>query len=57
MNWICKPVMKRREARGMTSAGKKHRGLRVKGSRDNKKRPSYRQNYLRRNTVKLRRYR
>ena len=57
INWICNPVHKRREARGLTSAGKAHRGLRAKGDRDNKKRPSYRANYLRRNKVSLRRYR
>ena len=55
INWICDK--KRREARGLTSAGKKHRGLRTKGDRDNKKRPSYASNYKRRNIVKLRRYR
>ncbi|KAL7675352.1 hypothetical protein ACOME3_001613 [Neoechinorhynchus agilis] len=27
INWICKPVMKRRETRGLTSATKKSRGL------------------------------
>ena len=57
INWICNAVHKRREARGLTSAGKQHRGLRVKGDRENKARPSRRANYLRRNEVKLRRYR
>ena len=57
INWICNAVHKRREARGLTSSGKQHRGLRVKGDRDNKVRPSRRANYLRRNQVKLRRYR
>ena len=28
LNWICKPVMKRREARGLTNTAKKSRGLR-----------------------------
>ena len=55
INWICDK--KRREARGLTSAGRKHRGLGTKGDRDNKKRPSYKSNYKRRNIVKLRRYR
>ena len=55
INWICS--QKHREMRGLTSAGKKHRGLRAKGSKDNKKRPSRRANYKRRNTKKLRRYR
>ena len=57
INWICKPVMKHRELRGMTSAGKKHRGLRTKGVNDNKNRPSRRANWKRRNTIKMRRYR
>ena len=57
INWICNAVHKRREARGLTSAGKQHRGLRVKGDRDAKRRPSKRSNYLRRNQVVLRRYR
>lgn len=57
MNWICDAVHKRREARGLTSAGRQSRGLRVKGDRDNKVRPSRRANYLRRNRVVLRRYR
>lgn len=57
INWICKAVHKRREARGLTGSGKKHRGLGVKGDRDNKKRPSRKANYKRRNQVKLLRYR
>jgi large subunit ribosomal protein L15e len=57
INWICKPVMKHREQRGLTSAGKKYRGLRTKGKWDNKNRPSRRANWKRRNTVSLRRYR
>ena len=57
INWICNPVHKRREARGLTSAGKQGRGLRTRGDRDNKARPSRRSNYLRRNRVQLRRYR
>ena len=31
MNWIANPVHKHRELRGLTSAGRKHRGLRHKG--------------------------
>ena len=27
INWLCKPVMKHREMRGLTSAGKSSRGL------------------------------
>ena len=57
INWICNPVHKRREARGLTNGGKKHRGLRARGNKDNKKRPSRRSNYLRRNRVVLKRYR
>jgi len=43
--------------RGLTSAGKSSRGLRVKGHRDNKRRPSRHANWKRRNTIQLRRYR
>merc|ERR1712147_121466 len=35
MNWICNPVHKHRERRGLTSAGRKHRGLRQKGHKAN----------------------
>jgi large subunit ribosomal protein L15e len=57
INWICNPVHKHRELRGNTSAGKRGRGLRVKGGFDNKNRPSRRANWLRRNQISLRRYR
>ena len=57
INWICNAVHKRREARGLTGSGKKHRGLGAKGDRDNKVRPSRTANYKRRNQVVLRRYR
>ena len=57
INWICAPGKKHREQRGLTSAGSKARGLQARGNKDNKKRPSRRANYLRRNRVKLRRYR
>jgi len=57
INWICNPVHKHRELRGLTSAGKKFRGLRVKGKLDGKNRPSQRANWRRRNQIKLRRYR
>lgn len=57
INWICDPVHKHRELRGLTSSGKKFRGLRTRGKGDNKQRPSRRANYKRRNQVKLRRYR
>lgn len=57
INWISRPTMKHRELRGLTSAGKKYRGLRVRGTGDNKNRPSRRANWKRRNTLSLRRYR
>ena len=57
MNWICKPVMKHRECRGLTSAGKSSRGL-GKGHLFNKTQGgSRRKNWKRRNTLSLRRYR
>lgn len=54
MNWICDPVHKRRESRGLTGAGKKNRGL-GKGHRHNHqpKNAVWRRN----NTLSLRRYR
>jgi large subunit ribosomal protein L15e len=57
MNWICRGHQKHRELHGLTSAGRSSRGLRVRGNKDNKKRPSRRANYLRRNRVNLHRYR
>merc|ERR1711953_972535 len=48
INWICNPVHNHRELRGNTGAGRKSRGLLVRGNRDNKKRPSRKANYLRR---------
>jgi large subunit ribosomal protein L15e len=53
INWICNPTHKHRELRGLTSAGKSGRGLRVKGHLNNKTRPSRRANYKRRNTVRI----
>lgn len=41
INWICKPKHKKRPMRGLTSAGKKSRGLRSKHPA-NKSRPSVR---------------
>lgn len=57
INWLVKPVHKHRELRGLTSAGKSYRGLRVRGNNDNKNRSSRRANWKRRNTLSLRRYR
>jgi large subunit ribosomal protein L15e len=57
INWICKPTMKHREMRGLTSAGRKSRGL-GKGHKYNKTiGGSRRHNWKRRNTLSLRRYR
>ncbi|GAM23610.1 hypothetical protein SAMD00019534_067850, partial [Acytostelium subglobosum LB1] len=57
-NWICNPVHKHRELRGLTAAGVKARGLNKKGGRHAAKaRPSVRANYKRRNTRVFRRYR
>jgi large subunit ribosomal protein L15e len=57
MNWIANPTHKHREMRGLTSAGKKYRGLRGKGHNYTKSRPSRRAVWKRNNKVSLRRYR
>jgi large subunit ribosomal protein L15e len=57
INWICNPVMKHRELRGLTSAGRHSRGLRYKGHKAAKTRPSVRANWRRRQTLSLRRFR
>merc|ERR1712216_799111 len=57
MNWICAPVMKHRELRGLTAAGRHGRGLVKKGHRASKIRPSKRAVWKRTNTLSLRRYR
>lgn len=58
MQWIANPVHKHRELRGLTSAGRKGRGLRKRGHRANKIiGGSHRINWKRRNTISLRRYR
>jgi len=54
INWICAPVHKRREARGLTAIGKKNRGL-SKGHRYNN--TPRRATWKRQNTLSLRRYR
>lgn len=57
MNWICQSTMKHREMRGLTSAGRKSRGL-GKGHRFNKTiGGSANSNWKRRNTLSLLRYR
>lgn len=57
INWIVNPVHKHREVRGLTSSGRKHRGLRAKGHRANKLRPSWRRTWKRHVSKKFRRYR
>merc|ERR1712022_6433 len=57
INWIVAPVMKHRELRGITSAGRANRGLRNKNHGANKRRPSMRANWKRRQTLSLKRYR
>lgn len=57
MNWICNPVHKHREMRGLTSATRKSRGL-GKGHRYSKTiGGSRRASWKRRNLIHLRRYR
>eukprot|EP00811_Abedinium_folium_P010219 NODE_19453_length_842_cov_8.711888.p2 GENE.NODE_19453_length_842_cov_8.711888~~NODE_19453_length_842_cov_8.711888.p2 ORF type:complete len:205 (+),score=57.43 NODE_19453_length_842_cov_8.711888:99-713(+) len=53
INWICRPTMKHRELRGLTSAGKKARGLRAKGMHGKKVRPSKRASYVKRMKLTL----
>lgn len=58
INWICNPVHKHREMRGLTSAGRQYRGLRNKGhSRHALIGGSRRAAWKRRNTQSMRRYR
>jgi len=58
VNWIVNPTMKHRELRGLTSAGRASRGLRKKGHCANKiKGGSSKANWLKHNTLSLRRYR
>ena len=57
INWIVAPAHKHRELRGVTSAGRASRGLRVKGNKSKSKRPSRRANWKNRQMLKLRRYR
>jgi large subunit ribosomal protein L15e len=57
INWICAATMKHRECRGLTSAGKKSRGI-GKGHRFNKTIGGSRHKaWKRNNTLSLRRYR
>ncbi len=57
INWICKPAMKHREMRGLTSAGRKSRGLRTKGNGAVHSRPSKAAAWKRNNRLSLKRYR
>jgi len=58
MQWITKPTHKHRELRGLTSAGRQHRGFRKSGHRANKLiGGSRRKNWKSRNTLRLKRYR
>ncbi len=57
INWICKTTMKHRENRGLTSAGRKSRGLRTKGNGAAHSRPSKRAAWRNNNRLSLRRYR
>lgn len=57
INWIANVTMKHRELRGLTSTGRKYRGLHVSGHRSSKTRPSVRGVWKRHNTLRLKRYR
>lgn len=56
INWICNPVHKRREARGLTAVGKKSRGIN-KGHLYNNTKAGRRKTWKRQNTLSLWRYR
>ena len=56
INWICARTMKHREARGLTSIGKKSRGIK-KGHLYNHTHAGRRATWKRHNTLQLRRYR
>jgi len=57
INWICNPTHKHRELRGLTSAGRRARGLHRRGKAAIKIRPSRRANWKKRQMLQLRRYR
>lgn len=57
VNWIVAPVMKHRELRGLTSAGRHHRGLHGKGHAHSKLRPSVHATWKKHNSLSLKRYR
>ena len=53
VNWAVNAVHKHREQRGLTSAGRKHRGLRHKGHASSKLRPSVRAAWRRNNKMEF----
>jgi large subunit ribosomal protein L15e len=55
INWICRATMKHRELRGLTSAGRKGRGMVGRGHRFHANRPSATGVWKKNNTLKLRR--
>eukprot|EP00003_Mantamonas_plastica_P022179 TRINITY_DN3723_c0_g1_i1.p1 TRINITY_DN3723_c0_g1~~TRINITY_DN3723_c0_g1_i1.p1 ORF type:complete len:199 (-),score=45.48 TRINITY_DN3723_c0_g1_i1:96-692(-) len=57
INWIVSSKHKHREMRGLTTAGRKARGLKTKGHLFHKNRPSVYANWKRRQLVRMRRYR
>merc|ERR1712002_1001996 len=57
INWMCRPVMKHRELRGLTAAGKSSRGLGKGRKFTQTKGGSRRAAWLRRNTLSVRRKR
>jgi large subunit ribosomal protein L15e len=57
INWICNPVHKHREMRGLTSAGTQNRGMHKGHGYTKMKGGSRRKNWKRRNTISLRRFR
>ena len=57
INWLCNPVHKHRELRGLTSAGRQGRGLRTRNHGASKLRPSKRASWKRNMVLSLKRYR
>jgi len=57
IRWITRAIHKHRELHGLTSAGKKSRGLRGKGYRYRKNRPSRKAAWKRNQKLSLKRYR
>merc|ERR1712010_105356 len=57
INWIVSPKHARRERRGLTTTGRKSRGMSQRGHKANKLRPSIRGSWKRRNTQRFWRYR